>query len=205
MKRVIIFLLLIGIVVTSGCIKQPTTADNTTTNLATLHSVVIDKNTKEPIENAIVYLGTGYWECYTDDEGKCTIKDFVWGNYGLGVFKKEYNRFTQSSHFEKGDNYLTIELEKKSEIPISFSIEGTVIDIITAEGTKSENHYFKIKADSGEEYYIFNEIGLNWWDDDNWKEFINKSVRITGFREIGFIGWQHEEVEGIYVEEIELN
>jgi len=200
MKRLIIFLLLIGVVVTSGCIKQTPTANDTTANLATLHSVVIDKTTKEPIENAIVYLGTGYWKCYTDDEGKCTIKDFAWGDYGLGVFLKGYNRFTQSSHFEKGDNYLTIELEKKSEIPISFSIEGTVIEIITAEGTKSENHYYKIRDDSGNEEYIFNEIGRN----EGFEEFVNKEVRITGFREKGFIGWQHEEVEGIYVENIEL-
>jgi len=151
-----------------------------------------------------VYLGTGYWSCHTDNEGKCSIKNFSRGDYGLGIFKKEYNRHIKSIHFEKGDNFLSVELEKKSEIPQSIFIEGEVIEIIAAEGSMSENHYFKIKTDSDEEYYIFNEIGQNWWDNDNWKEFINKSVRITGFIEIGYIGWQHEEVEGIYVELIEL-
>jgi hypothetical protein len=174
------------------------------TNSANLNCIVIDKNTKTPIENAIVYLGTGFWNCSTDNEGKCSIKVFPWGDYGLGVFKKGYNRYTESVHFTKGDNSLSIELEKKSEIPQSIFIKGKIIEIVTAEGSKSENHYFKIKADSGEEYYIFNEIGQNWWDYDNWKEFINKSVRITGFIETGYIGWQHEEAEGIYVELIEL-
>lgn len=36
------------------------------------------------------------------------------------------------------------------------------------------------------------------------EEFVNKRVSITGFKETGFIGWQHEQVEGIYVEEIKL-
>jgi len=32
---------------------------------------------------------------------------------------------------------------------------------------------------------------------------VNKTVRITGYRDNGFIGWQYEKVEGIYVEAIE--
>ena len=173
-----------------------------TTNLANLYCTVIEKNTGTPIENAIVYLGTGYWSCHTDSDGKCLIKDFSWGDYGLGVFKKGYTRYAESVHFEKGDNSLSIELEK-SETPQSVSIEGKLIDIVNAEGSKSENHYFRIKADNGEEYYVFNEVGENWWDNDSWKEFINKNVSIVGFIETGYIGWQHEEAEGIYVESIE--
>jgi len=63
----------------------------------------------------------------------------------------------------------------------------------------SENHYFVIKdANNGEEY-IFNEVGYN----RGFDQFVNKTVRITGYRDNGFIGWQYEKVEGIYVEAIE--
>jgi len=189
----------------SGTTSTTITSVTPQQDLATLHAVVIDKITGEPVEDAIVYLGyhpPETWRCHTINDGKCSIEDknLVWGDYGLSVFKKGYNRFTNSSHFEKGDNYLTIKLEKKSVIPTTISINGTVIESITAKGTMSENHYYKIKDDGGKEEYIFNEIGEN-QDFDN---YVNQTVRITGFRENGFIGWQHEEVEGIYVEGIEI-
>ena len=98
--------------------------------------------------------------------------NFIWGHYALGVFKKRYDRYIESSHFEKGDNSVTIELEKKSEIPISFTLEGTVIKIITAEGTLSENQYYKIKTDDGNEEYLFDEIGMN----QDFEEFVNSFV-----------------------------
>lgn len=174
-------------------------------NTAILYTTVIDKITGESIENAIVYLGRVFylgrgWDCYTNNEGKCSIKDFSLGDYGLGVFEKGYDRFTKSSHFEKGDNYLTIELEKKSETSTSFSMEGTVFERVTSVGTKSENHYYSVRDDKGNNEYVFNEIGEN----GGFDKFVNKRVRIRGFRETGFIGWQHEEAEGIYIEEIEL-
>ena len=199
----IVFIAIIGTFLYSFA-SVPKVEEQETADLSNLNCTVTDKDTNNPIENAIVYLGTGFWSCHTDDKGKCSIRNFSWGDYGLGVFKKGYNRYTASNHFTKGDNSLSIELEKKSEMPQSIEIEGKVIEIVTAEGTKSENHYYKIKDNNGNEEYIFNEIGQNWWDYDNWKEFINKSVRITGFREIGYIGWQHEEAEGVYVELVEL-
>ena len=196
----------------SGCVEQPappttvapttvaptTVAPTTTADTAILHATVIDKTSGKPIENAIVYLGRGYWKCHTGNEGKCLIKDFVWGDYGLGIFKKGYNRYTKSNHFDKGDNYITVELEKKSEILTSLTVEGTVIEIIIDEGSESENHYYKIRDNEGNEEYLFNEIGVN----QGFEEFVNKKVSITGFKETGFIGWQHEQVEGIYVESI---
>ena len=95
---------------------------------------------------------------------------------------------------------MTIELESKPTVPVSFTVTGTVIEIITLKGSMSENHYLKIKPDDGAEEYLFNEVGVNM----GFTEFINKTVTITGFNEIGQIGWQGREVEGIYVEEIEL-
>lgn len=183
-----------------GCVEQ-SAPPTTTADTAILHATVIDKTTGDPIENVIVYLGSrgASGKCYTDNEGECLIKDFVWGSYGLGIFKKGYNRYTKSSHFDKGDNYITVELEKKSEILTSLTVEGTVIEIIIAEGTMSENHYYIIRDNEGNEEYLFNEIGVN----QGFEEFVNKKVSITGFKETGFIGWQREQVEGIYVESIE--
>jgi hypothetical protein len=193
----------------SGCVEQPapptTIAPTTTADTAILHATVIDKTTGEPIENVIVYLGSmgGSGKCYTDGGGKCSIEGVSWGSYAVNVFKKGYNRpAIKRGNIGKEEKNISVELklEKKSEIPTSFTVEGTVIEIITAEGTRSENHYYKIRDDDGNEEYIFNKIGVN----QGFEEFVNKRVRITGFREIGFIGWQHEKVEGIYVEEIEV-
>jgi len=178
-----------------------TTIDFTTPDQATLHVVVTDKTTTEAIENAIVYIGAGgALKQYTDGEGACIISDLLRGSYGVGVFRKEYHRFTESRQFVVGDNYLTVELERRDEIPESFTIEGKVIEIITSEGSRSENHYFKVRDDSGKEEYIFNDIGLN----RDFSQFVNEEVRITGFRDIGYIGWEYDKAEGIYVEEIEV-
>jgi len=194
----------------SGCVKEPAPPagigiNTSEPNLAILQATVIDKTTNEPIQNAIVYFGYHFpetWRCHTDAEGKCSItnKHFAGGDYGLNAFKRGYNRYAESGHFEKGNNYLTIELGEKSEVSASLSITGTVIEVVTAKGTQSENHYFKIKDERGNEEYIFNEIGENY----DFDEFVDEKVEIKGFRELGFIGWQHEEVKGIYVEEINL-
>lgn len=191
-----ITIIAVALVIFLSCLKQYT---STRADTANLYATVIDKTNGKPVENAIVYIALGHWRCHTNNEGKCIIKNFPRGDYELGVFKKGYNRFTRSVHFEKGKNYFTVELEKKPEIPRSFSIEGIVIEVAGAIGTKSEFHYYKIRDNDGNEEYIFDEIGLN-----NFGKFVGKKVRITGFREKGFIGWDFKEVEGIYVEEIEV-
>lgn len=120
-----IMALLVLVIIISGYDKQtipPTDVgiDTPPENTASVQVNVIDKTTGDSIENAVIYLGTGASEkCYSNSEGKCSIEDFVWGDYALGAFKKGYNRYQESRHFEKGDNSVTIELEKKSEIPIS--------------------------------------------------------------------------------------
>ncbi|MFH1750338.1 MAG: hypothetical protein ABH863_01530 [Candidatus Micrarchaeota archaeon] len=199
----IVFLVLI--IVISVYIKQITPAtyigvDNSTENTARVQVNLIDKTTGDPIENAIVYLGStgASGKCYSNSEGKCLIGDFIWGDYSLGVFKRGYNRLQVSGHFERGTNSVNLELEKKPETPTSFTLEGTVIKTITSEGTRSENQYYKIKTDDGDEEYLFEETGMN----EGFEEFVNKRVNIIGFKEMGFIGWQHEQVEGIYVESI---
>jgi hypothetical protein len=202
-----IIVLAVLVIVISGCEKQtkPTEVQIGTSaeNTATLHATVIDKTTGEPIENVIVYLGSteASGKCYTDKEGKCSIPGVNWGSYGVNVFKKGYNRpDVKRGDIGKEEKSVNVELklEKKSEIPTSFTMEGTVLEIITAKGTRSENHNYKIRDSEGNEEYIFNEIGEN----QGFEEFVNKRVAITGFKELGFIGWEHVEVEGIYVESI---
>jgi len=95
-------------------------------------------------------------------------------------------------------------LSQPNNIPVTttqekIQIEGTVIEVITAKGTKSENHYFKIKDHSGKEEYLFNDAGRN----VGFEGYLNKKIKVTGYAEIGKIGWQGEEVLGIYVEKIE--
>jgi len=195
---IVIIILMIPLI---GCSKSKpavfVNSDNVTSDEVILNSFVTDKNTKEPIENAAVYLG-GYWKCYTDKYGKCSIKINVSGAYGISAFKKEYNHSGNVTVLKIGENNFSIELEKKPEIPESVSIEGKIIENVTLKGTKSENHIFTIRNDNGEEYYIFNEIGQN-----NGFGLVNKRVRIIGFKDLGNVGWQRHEVEGICVENIE--
>jgi len=205
-----IAILLAGVLVSSGLISSSSNDNslNSTdqelegySDLVIINVIVIDETSQEPIENAIVYLGAngGSGMEYTDNEGKTSLQLSVCGSYSLNVFKKGYNRFSKSFIFEAGELNITIELEKKPENPTSFSIEGTIIEVVTAEGSRSENHYFKLRINgTNEEEYIFNEIGVN----SGFNSFVNTTVLITGFREIGFIGWQYESVEGIYIEEI---
>ena len=124
------------------------------------------------------------------------------GSYGLTVYKKGYERFFQRGEFSSGSNVLILEIKALSAPPASFTISGIVIEIISSPGSKSENHFFKIKQASGQEDYLFNQLGYN-NSGDNWlKDYINKKVTITGYRGQGYIGWQHEPKEGIYVEKI---
>lgn len=208
-NRLFISLLLVILLVTAGVFLYnqhslaPTTGDDIQTNengetLSVLQATVIDSKTQGPVANAIVYLGTGVHQCYTDSKGQCQMKDFSWGDYGLGAYKKGYERSINSVHFEKGSNVLTIKLQKLISAPESFQVEGTVIEVITAQGTRSENHYFKIKELNGTEEYLFNDAGQN----DAFNS-INKKVKITGYKEIGSIGWQNDKVSGIYVEKVE--
>jgi hypothetical protein len=201
--------LIVLILFLSGCLEQFTSSntpptevetDNTKEKTTSLHAKVIDKTTGEPIENVLLYLGIegASGDCYTNEKGEGLIEDFVEGDYRFSAFKKGYDRYTTEDHFAKGYNYRNIELEKKIENHTSFTIEGVIIEDITGKGTKSEDHFCIIRDDSNNTEYIFNELGANHGCED----FIDRRVCLTGFKEAGFIGWQHEEVEGIYVEEI---
>lgn len=199
-----IIALLVLVIVISGCVTQTTPPTDVLTdeNTATLLATVVDTDGK-PVENAIVYLGAegASGKCYTNEEGKCSIPGVYWGSYAAAVFKKGYDRSDfQRGNTKKEDEYFDVQftLEKKSN-PSSVSITGMVIEVITAKGSRSENHYLKIRDETGNEEYIFDGIGVN----KGFEEFIDKQVEIIGYKEIGFIGWEHEPVEGIYVESIE--
>lgn len=198
----IILLSVLGVFLYNRNSSSPTTnndqAMDSENSLSVLQAIVIDSETKKPIINTAVYLGTGKLECLTNDEGECQIKDFSWGDYSLSAHKKGYERFTDSKHFEKGENNITIKLKKQPSTPESLVIEGTIIIITTAEGTRSENNYFKIRDLNGNEEYLFNEVEHN-----EGFGLLDKKVKITGYKGTGFIGWQSDTTEGIFVETIE--
>lgn len=173
---------------------------NEPTYTASLSGTVVDRDTKEPIENAIVYLGSNTGgKQYTDKDGKYQIDNFHWGSYSFNVFKRGYERFQEGKYFNKGEHLVVnVELEKKPQPPESILIQGIVVRTVTAAGTKSENRFFKIKDDKGKEYYIFNDQGGNW----GFEPWVDKKVQIVGFEEIGFIGWQARRTEGIYIDKI---
>ena len=226
MKDSLILFLIVASMVFAGCVGGPQTTTTQTTantifaqttigegpatlmsttssdgggaaNLAAVHTLVIDKEFKRPVEGVLVFIGTGYRECETDESGRCSIEGFVWGSYSLNAYKKGYTHYTNSTNFEKGDSRLTIELERQPEAPESFTVEGIVIETITAKGSKSENRYLKVQ-NAGGDYYLFNRYGLNF----GFSGYIGKTVRITGYNGTGSIGWQSQKTEGIYVEEI---
>lgn len=170
-------------------------------NYSSLHATVIDYDTGIPVKGSIVYLGyhsPTESRCCTDEKGQCTIENFVYGDYSLNVFKKGYNRFSEPIHFNRGDNFLIIRIKKSSAPTKEVIVRGMVREIITAKGSRSENHYLKIIESNGKEWYLFNEIGENY----GFENYIGDTVEIKGFIDIGYIGWQHEPVEGIYVEQI---
>ena len=179
--------------------SMPTTTSNAgaATDMAQIHASVTDRDTKMPIPDALVFIGNGYKDCRTDESGSCAIADFAWGSYSLNVFKKGYTHFTNSSYFERGDNWLPIEIEKQPDAPESFAVSGTVIVIVAAKGTKSENHYLKLKNEGGE-HYLFDKYGLNRGAEGH----VGKMVRVVGYNGTGSIGWQSQKTSGIYVEEI---
>ncbi len=200
--QLIIIIILAFAIMLSGCGPQSVFEQNATGHdFSTLHATVVDQATNEAIPNAIVYLGahpSDTSRCKTDANGICSIRDFGWGDYGLSAYMKGYARYAQSAHFEKGSNEVIIKLEKKSEALSPLTIQGDVIEIIVAEGTRSENHYLKLRSDTGEEYYLFNDIGENY----GFEGFINKRVQVKGYLEQGTAGWQAQGFEGIYVEAI---
>lgn len=182
----------------AGGLATPSSSD-----LAVLHATVIDEATGKPVAGAIVYIGyrsPESWRCHTDEKGECVLQSDAigWGDYGVSAFKKGYEHVSESVHLKPGDNYITIELPKKSQPLESATVSGVLIEVVAAEGTRSENHYVKIREDDGQTEFVFNEVGEN----EGFDEFIGKRVQIQGFRDVGRVGWQAQEVEGIYVERI---
>ncbi|MFC1521785.1 hypothetical protein ACFL6Y_05205 [Elusimicrobiota bacterium] len=171
---------------------------------ATLHVDVSDNRTGEPIKNALVFLGDGNGPCSTSAKGKCELRDFPRGSRYMNVFKKGYFRSMNDEEFQDGENFRIIKLIKRFKEPRSISIEGTIFEVVTAKGTKSENRLYKIKHED-RQYYIFNEIGFQGIGGKNgFPGLVGKTVIVNGFFEIGFVGWKRAKVEGIYMEEIRL-
>jgi len=169
--------------------------------MATLTVVVLDAESNAPVKDAYVYIGGGFPVCKTDATGICMMKDLWRGDYGIGVYKKEYERFEKGVHLDRGENNVVVLLKRKEHVPETITVVGTLKTEIVAPGTRSQNIYIIIQYDDGKKDYVFNEVGFN--EGRMFKGYIGKRVRIVGYRDTGFIGWQRWPVEGIYVEKIE--
>ena len=176
--------------------SSATTSTEIGVDTARLYARVVDKGGGNPVAGALVFLGMGHDNCRTDVEGECVIEGFPGGDYSLNAMKRGYVRYFSPIHLNRGENYAAIALERQSEEPAAVEAQGTVIEVVAAKGTKSENHYIKLKG-VGQEQYLFDEFGLNAYG-----EYVGKMVRVKGYAGMGFIGWQHQETEGIFVEEI---
>ena len=195
MKYIILTILLF-----SGCVPVKRKSSRSERIEAVLSLKVVEKDTGKPVERAVAFLGRGDIRCHTDQEGRCKITGLEWGDYSLGVYKKGFFRFEKLIHLKKGKNFFSVELEKMPTIPVSFTVEGIVEKKILLKGTRSENTVYKLRKDNGDEEFLFDEVGEN----RNFDWVAGKRVRITGYRGIGFWGWQHQKVKGIYVERIEV-
>ena len=95
-------------------------------------------------------------------------------------------------------NQISIEGTEKEQI----SNEGTVKEVIRGtEGTKSEYRELMIFENNGKKEYLFDAIGN---ESTYLGKFINKTVKIKGYRKMTYVMWQPSvEIEFFYVEEIE--
>lgn len=170
---------------------------------------VSDKQTRQPIADAIVYYGgTGSLRIRTDNEGKYLL-NVPWGNVYLNAFKTEYRRVEQRLNMAQNDiREVNFELEQKDAPVEQMTIIGTLELRIVHAGSRSEDRYLELYPLNSKAIMIFDEIGMNDIRIEavatKFGLFVGKLVAITGFYEIGYIGWKREEANGIYVEEIKL-
>ncbi len=176
---------------------------------AAINVVVFDNVTLEPIEDAVLYLGVVYSGdgdagiAHTDSNGHAWFDDLSPGSYCLFVCKKGYQRYFLSCTAQAGNGTYLVGLTKQPETPIQITVEGTLLEIIKAPGTRSEEHYYVIRIDgTDQEEYIFNEVGWNYVY-RSFSAYVNTTVCIKGYMGLGTTGtWYFQDVNGIYIEEI---
>jgi hypothetical protein len=174
-----------------------------------LWGMVSDKQTREPIGNAIVYAGgTGALRVRTNQAGVYHL-EIDWGEVYLNAFMKGYSRADQRIVLAQNEiREVNFELDPKNTSIEQVTITGTVEVRIVKAGTRSENRYVELHPSNMEVILMFDEIGMNTIRKETLgmavEDVIGKLVTITGFYEIGYIGWEHEKARGIYVEDIKL-
>lgn len=168
-----------------------------------VYGKAFDKSTGNTIKDVMVYVGSGIDESErtkTNDRGEYKI--LIPGLCYLGVYKKGYLHTGKHIDLAKDKPVVNFELEKQKSVIQQVTVKGKVIEQIVAKGTKSENHYLKIEISPNEAVFIFDSIGINKLP--NSRKWIGKRVKINGYKGIGTVGWQWDNIEGIYVEQIEL-
>ena len=164
---------------------------------------VTDKETDQPIQGAVVYVGRGQTPTHTDAEGKYQL-ELSWGSFSFSVFKKGYVRSQQSGDLERGQHVeVNVAIAPLDAPPQTVELIGTLRVRMIAPGTKSE--YSRVELDPTEldqPVLLFDETGES--RPAQFAQWDGKLVRLQGFYEIGFVRWDRREERGIYVEDIAL-
>jgi len=165
--------------------------------------VVLDRDTGKPISSAIVYagkVGPGYERVRTDANGEYALR-LPEDQNAIGVYKKGYYRFVKYMK-KTGESKYNFELQRHDIPPEEINLMGRVIEQVTIlDKYAGESRSVKIKNDLGQTFYIFDELGSN--DIFIFRKWIDRVVRIKGYRDMGKVGRGYEDAEGIYVESIE--
>ena len=160
-----------------------------------LSGTVVDENSGRPVEDATVIL-QGYEPTRTDYRGAYVTEGFSGGEARISVYKLGYLPSRIVVYNTEGEPLVfDITLEKPSQ---HLTIQGRVVKIIVAEGTRSKITFFMIRGDDGAERYLFDETGSS-GGFDSWQD---TEVEITGFIDTGFVGWERREEQGIFVTDI---
>jgi hypothetical protein len=168
---------------------------------------VFEKQNRTHIPAAIVYVGaTGTTRVQTDAMGRYRIPIKTHGSYALFVYKKGYRRMKQN-----------FKVQPQCEIEVNFELKrlrhhlqavqrtGEVVLIVTAQGTRSESRWFELRTDDGQSAVLFDMIGIS--SETEFEKWLGETVVVTGYSNkgyvAGYVDWDYEPIQGIYVERIE--
>jgi len=161
---------------------------------------VIDEN-YQPLSQATVFLLPARLICTTDDTGQCSITNIKPISFRISARRQNYEHYElydTADKFTEPENFRVIQMTKLKNPQPTQTFKGKIVKLTVHKGTESENNYFMIQQANGQQDYLFNNIGKNLGFDD----YLDKNVVLTGYRDIGIIGWEQKEVEGIYVQGI---
>jgi hypothetical protein len=90
---------------------------------------------------------------------------------------------------------VSIDVSSGLSNPKQSTEQGTIRLVKENEGTLSEINYFVLFQDSNKNLILFNEKGFS----QGFDKWLNQTVVISGYRDIGIIGYKRQEKSGFFV------